>query len=341
MGHRRQSAPRHGSLAYLPRKRARYGKGRVRHWLPYNDKEVRFQGFAGFKAGMTHVAYIEDQEHSPFFGKELVKAVTVLETPPLVLFGVKVYHRDEYGLNAIGELYAKELKPELGRKIQIPNPETYNFEEKLKDLESKIQDHDEIRGLFHTQPWKSSVPRIKPDILEINVTGGNGSAKAQFNFVLERLGQEIRVRDVIEEGTLIDTIGVSKGKGFQGAVKKFGIKLMSRKNRKGKRRVGCIGPWKPPKLLYTIARSGQMGYHQRVEYNKRILKISEDSDEINPKGGFIRYGLVKSDYLIILGSVPGPKKRLIRLRDCMRPRENFKVSAPEITYISKLSQQGK
>lgn len=341
MGHRRQSAPRHGSLAYMPRKRARYGKGRVRHWLPNNKVEVRFQGFAAFKAGMTHIAYIEDQDHSPFFGKELVKAVTVLEAPPIVLFGVKVYHRDEYGLNAIGEVYAKDIKPELGRKIQVPNPETYNFEEKLKELESKIQKYDEIRGLFHTQPWKSSIPRIKPDILEISVTGGNGDINAQFDFVKESLGQEIRVRDCIEEGTLIDTIGVSKGKGLQGAVKKFGIKLQSRKNRKGKRRVGCIGPWRPPKLLYTIARSGQMGYHQRVEYNKRIMKISEDGDEVNPKGGFIRYGLVKSDYILLLGSVPGPKKRLIRLRDCMRPRENLKKSTPEITYISKLSQQGK
>ncbi len=338
MGHRRQSAPRHGSLAYLPRKRARYGKGRVRNWADYNGKP-KFLGFAGFKAGMTHVAYIEDQETSPFHGKELVKAVTIIETPPIVLFGIKVYQRDEYGMNAIGEILASELKPELGRKIQVPNPETYNFEEKIKKLEDTIEEGHEIRGLFHTQPYNISVPRIKPDIIEIKVSGGK--TIEQFNYAKELLGQEVKIRDCIDEGSMIDSISVSKGKGFQGVVKRFGIKLMSRKNRKGKRRIGCIGPWKPPKLLYTIGRAGQIGYHNRVEYHKRVIKISEDGDEVNPKGGIIRYGLVKSDYLLLLGSIPGTKKRLIRLRETMRPKNHFNASVPEITYISKLSQQGK
>ena len=71
------------------------------------------------------------------------------------------------------------------------------------------------------------------------------------------------------------------------------------------------------------------------------MKVSEDGDEVNPKGGFIRYGLIKSDYILLLGSVPGPKKRLVRLRDSMRPKDHFTISVPEITYFSKLSQQGK
>jgi len=338
MGHRRQSAPRHGSLSYLPRKRSRYGKGRIRHWPTYEGKP-KFLGFAGFKAGMTHIAFIEDQKTSPFFGKELVKAVTVVETPPIFLFGIRVYLRDEYGMNPIGDVIVPNIIPELSRKIQIPNPETYNFDEKIKELEDKLKENVEIRGVFSTQPWKVTIPRIKPDIIEIKVTGGN--SKEQFKYVKDLLGQELRIRDCLTEGNLTDTIAVTKGKGFQGAVKKFGIKLQSRKNRKGKRRVGCIGPWKPPKLLYTIARSGQMGYHQRVEYNKRIMKISEDGDEINPKGGFIRYGLIKTDYILLLGSIPGPKKRMVRLRDSIRPRKHFTISVPEITYLSKLSQQGK
>jgi large subunit ribosomal protein L3 len=84
-----------------------------------------------------------------------------------------------------------------------------------------------------------------------------------------------------------------------------------------------------------------MGFHQRVEYNKRIVKISEDADEINPQGGFIKYGLVKNDFVLLLGSVPGPKKRLIRFRHALRPKKVFEKSVPEITYINKLSQQGK
>jgi large subunit ribosomal protein L3 len=86
---------------------------------------------------------------------------------------------------------------------------------------------------------------------------------------------------------------------------------------------------------------GQLGCFQRTEYHKRILKMSEDGEQINPKGGFIRYGLVKNDYVVLLGSVNGPKKRLIRLRETVRPKHGFSTSVPEITYISKLTQQGK
>lgn len=339
MGHRRQSAPRHGSLRFMPRKRATYFKGRIRNWQDI-DGDPRFLGFAGFKAGMTHIAYIEDQKTSPFFGKELMKAVTIVETPPIILFGIKIYKKDEYGLRCVGEIMAKDLKKELSRKIKLPNPENYDLEEKIKLIRSKITDNSEIRGLFHTIPQNASMPRIKPDIMEIKVSGGANSEE-KFNYALERLGQEFRIRDIFNEGELIDVIGVSKGKGVQGPVKRFGIKLLPRKTRGTKRGVGCIGPWHPARVLYTVARMGQMGFHQRIEYNKRIMKISENGEEINPKGGFINYGLVKGDYIMILGSVPGPKKRLIRLRNPIRPKRNLVVSEPTITYVSRQSQQRK
>ncbi|HID29469.1 MAG TPA: 50S ribosomal protein L3, partial [Desulfobacterales bacterium] len=86
---------------------------------------------------------------------------------------------------------------------------------------------------------------------------------------------------------------------------------LPRKSRKHRRAVAALGPWKPPRMLYTVPRAGQMGYHQRTEYNKRILKIGEDGKEVTPRGGFIRYGLVRGPYILVNGSVPGPAKRLI------------------------------
>ena len=65
---------------------------------------------------------------------------------------------------------------------------------------------------------------------------------------------------------------------------------------------------------------GQMGYHQRTEYNKLILKISDNLDEINPKSGFKGYGLVRTKYILLDGSVPGPRKRLIILRKPKKER---------------------
>ena len=119
----------------------------------------------------------------------------------------------------------------------------------MQELEKLIKPEHEIRGLFHTQPNKASVPRIKPDIIEIPVSGG-ANAKDRLKFAKDLLGKEIRIRDTMKNGTLIDVISVSKGKGFQGAVKKFGVRLQGRKNRKGKRRVGSIGPWKPNRTMH-------------------------------------------------------------------------------------------
>ena len=119
MGHRSKNAPRHGSLRYMPRKRAVRSKGRIRNW-PNINGDPKFLGFAGFKAGMTHIAFIEDQESSPFYGKELMKAVTIIETPPLVMFGIRLYKKSEYGLSCTGELLAKELKKELLDAFNLP-----------------------------------------------------------------------------------------------------------------------------------------------------------------------------------------------------------------------------
>lgn len=339
MGHRSKNAPRHGSLRFMPRKRASNIKGRIRNWPSENGK-LKFLGFAGFKAGMTHISYIEDQKTSPFLGKELMEAVTIIETPPIIMFGIKVYNKTEYGLQCAGEILSKDLKKELSRKIIFPDPEKRKFKENLEKIKLNISTNSEIRGLFHTQPYKTSVPRIKPDIFEIKVSGGS-SSKERFEFAQTFLGKEIRIRDCFREGELIDIISVSKGKGFQGPVKRFGVKILPRKSRGTKRGVGCIGPWHPARVMYTVARAGQMGFHQRVELNKRIMKINENGEEINPKGGFLRYGNIKGDYIILSGSIPGPKKRLIRLRSPIRQKKNFEVATPVITYINRQSQQRK
>jgi large subunit ribosomal protein L3 len=339
MGHRKKHAPRHGSLAFLPRKRALSEKGRIRHWKDSNE-DISFLGFAGFKAGMTHITYIEDQKNSPYYGKELMKPVTIVEVPPLVLIGIRVYNKDEYGRYVQGELYANEFNNNLKRKISTPKPENYSFDEVKESITGSLNKKSEIRGIFQTQPYLISIARKKPDIIEIKLNS-SGDPFDTLNYALERLGKEIRARDVLTQGELIDIIAVSKGKGFQGPVKRFGIKILPRKNSKVRRAVACIGPWHPARVLYTVPRAGQLGYHQRTEYHKRIMLIGENEEEINPKGGFIRYGTIKGDYLLILGSVPGPKKRLIRITKTIRPVKSFIASAPEITFISRESQQRK
>ena len=90
----------------------------------------------------------------------------------------------------------------------------------------------------------------------------------------------------------------------------------------------------------TIRQGGQTGYHQRTEYNKRILSIASAEDKaITPSGGFLHYGEVNSDYVLVKGSLPGPAKRLVRFRDATRGSD--KPAHPyEITYVSTSSKQG-
>jgi len=182
MAHRKKHAPRHGSLAFLPRKRAAMIKGRVRHWLD-NSEEMNFLGFAGFKAGMTHIIYIEDQPNSPYYGKELMKPVTVLEVPPLILIGVRVYNEDEYGKYVAGEIFTNEFNNYTTRKISLPNFENYNIKDLRKKTKDKLNNTSEVRGIFQTQPYKTSLPRKKPDIIEIKVN----SSKSPDSFLPFRM----------------------------------------------------------------------------------------------------------------------------------------------------------
>ncbi|MBD3193672.1 MAG: 50S ribosomal protein L3 [Candidatus Lokiarchaeota archaeon] len=339
MGHRKKHAPRHGSLAYAPRKRAASIKGRVRNWRDLNE-EVNFLGFAGFKVGMTHITYIEDQENSPYYGKELMKPVTILEVPPLILIGIRVYNEDEYGKYVMGEIFAQDLDINLNRRINLPILENHDPKTKKENLVQLIDSQCEIHGIFQSQPYRTSLSRKKPDIFEIKINSTNDPLK-EFEFAYNLLGDQIRARDVLIEGELLDVISVSKGKGFQGPVKRYGIKILTRKNNKIRRAVACIGPWHPARVLYTVPRPGQLGFHQRTEYHKRLMFIGENEEEINPKGGFINYGKVSNDYLLILGSIPGPKKRLIRIRKSIRPVSSFNITSPEITFINRESQQRK
>ncbi|MHA1410415.1 MAG: 50S ribosomal protein L3 [Candidatus Odinarchaeia archaeon] len=332
----RNRSPKRGSLAYLPRGRAKSIVGRIRNWPDYQG-EPKILGLMGYKAGMTHAVIVENKKNSPWYGHEMNVPITIIDIPPAIVCGIKGYKKTYYGLKCVGQVWSKELNEDLRRKITLPKD--YDFEKALKKFEEKLSELSEIRAIIHTQPRLSGVPKKKPDIAEFKV--GGGTIEEQFNYVKELLGKEIRARDIFTEGSYLDTIAVSKGKGFQGPVKRWGIRILPNKSRKTKRGVGSIGPWHPARVAYTVPRAGQMGFHQRTEYNKRILKIGEDAKEIMPKGGFINYSPIKRDYMLIQGTIVGPKKRVIKLRFPIRPTKEATEKPPEVVHISTSSKQGK
>ncbi|MEF8774744.1 MAG: 50S ribosomal protein L3, partial [Halobacteriales archaeon] len=89
-----------------------------------------------------------------------------------------------------------------------------------------------------------------------------------------------------------------------------------------------------------VPQQGQTGYHQRTELNKRIVGLgdAEEAAEVNVDGGFVNYGEVDGAYVLLKGSVPGPEKRLTRLRPAVRPNEQPRLD-PEVRYVSTESNQ--
>ena len=336
MGHRKWSAPKRGSLSYLPKGRAARQTGRIRHWPTTDATSPTLQGFMGYKAGMTHLFMVEDKAGSPDFGKEVSKPATVIDTPPVIICAIRAYTQDNYGLKTLTETWMKNPPNDINRLTTPPNQP--NPENGLRKIEENLQQIAEFRILAATQPRLAGVPKKKPELVEIKVDGA--SIKEQFEYVKTLLGKTVSIIDVFKEGQYTDVIAVSKGKGVQGVIKRWGVKIRDRKSRKMKRGVATLGPWTPSRVLYTVPRAGQMGYHQRTEYNKRILKIGRNGADITPKGDFIRYGPVRGTYLILNGSVPGPAKRLIRLRTSTRPPRRVPEAPPKIVQISLESPQG-
>ena len=84
--------------------------------------------------------------------------------------------------------------------------------------------------------------------------------------------------------------------------------------------------------------SGQMGYHTRTHYNKQLIKISDSKNEdVTPNGGILKYGKLKNKYMLVRGSVAGPKKRMIIFTHAIR--KHLAEEAPTILSVSRRSQQ--
>lgn len=92
MSHRKFEAPRHGNLGFVPRRRTRHHRGRIRSFPRDNKlKPVHLTAFAGFKAGMTHILRHVNRPGAKLHEKETLEAVTIIETPPVVVVGVVGY----------------------------------------------------------------------------------------------------------------------------------------------------------------------------------------------------------------------------------------------------------
>lgn len=322
--------PRSGSMQFWPRKRAKREVARIRTWN--STPKAQFLGFAGYKAGMTHVLVEDVRKNSLTKGEQISVPVSIIECPPLKIYSVRLYKKVGTGIKVSSEIVVSKDK-DLVKSVPLPK--------KGGDIESvKPEDFDEIRVNVFTQPKLTGFGKKKPELFEVGVGGSKEEALA---YVKNNISKEISVKDLFKEGQFVDTHVVTTGKGFQGPVKRFGVSIRNHKSEKTIRGPGSIcGGWKAQgHMMYRVSHAGQMGYHTRTEYNKQIIAILDKPEDVNPIGGIIRYGLVKNTYVLVKGSVAGPKKRLVRF--CTPARRNKKVAeeAPKLISISLESRQGR
>lgn len=325
--------PRRGSMGFYPRKRARSVVPHTKAWAA-DGSEPKLQGFAGYKAGMTHALVTDYRPHSTTSGQQVVMPVTVVETPPMTIAAVRAYEQTVYGKKVLTEVWASELPAKLAQRLPLPKKQDADAKFKL------IEDADvcDIRVLAITAPGSvSGVDSKTPEVMEIRV--GGGDIAARLDFAKGLLGKETTINDIHHAGQMVDVQGITKGYGFESRVVRFGTKLLTHKNSKHRRMIGTQGAWHPSFVQSTVPNDGQRGMHHRTEYNKRIIKIGEEGNEITPKGGFLHYGEVRNPYVLLHGSIPGPAKRLIKLRDAVRYTRGIDAE-PSIDYLSTSSKQG-
>ena len=310
--------PRRGSLQFWPRKRSKHALARPRSWV--QESKTKPLAFIGYKAGMTHLMVVDNRPKSLTKGETIAVPATIIECPPVKVVGISFYSQTYDGLRKTGAIMSAHLDKELSRTIPLPKT--------AKNVKTDFPaQFDDLRLLVQT----ASPEAKKPHLLEIAI-GGTKDDKVKYAHTM--LDKEIALGDVFQPGHSLDVHGVTTGKGFQGTVKRYGVPIRQHKAEKTKRGIATLGSWTPKRVEWTVAQSGKMGYHLRTEYNKQILKIGTQVNDVNPKGGIIRYGLVQYPYLLIKGSVVGPPKRAVVMTPSLRPNLQMTKEAPEIKYIS-------
>jgi len=354
MSHRKFRAPRHGSMAFTPKKRIAQHRPKVKAF-PKDDptKPVHLTCFPGYKAGMSHITRISNKKGSKSNKKEVLEAVTILETPPVVVIGVCGYIETPHGPRSLRTIYAEHLGEEARRRFyknwHSSKKRAFvhaakRWQDRLgkltirRDIARMKRYCTSIRVVVHTQQKMLGKRQKKADIFEIQVNGGTVAEKVDW--AVKHLEKQVPVGDVFSQNEMIDVIGASKGHGRKGVTARWHCKKLPRKTHKGLRKVACIGAWHPSRIQSTVARAGQKGYHHRTDVNKKIYRVgqalhakdgkvvkntgSTDYDltekTINPMGGFPHYGMVTNDFIMMKGGCVGTKNRVLVMRKALMER---------------------
>jgi large subunit ribosomal protein L3 len=316
-----------GSLEFWSHRRAQRLLPRVRSWAVTAEPSV--SSLIAFKAGMTHIGMIDDSQ-SPTKGQEIMRAATVAVFPKMFVYGARLYSKKYLYTQPAAEIYDTALAQRLGiRKIKTGS---------LEEAKKNAGVYSDVKALAFADPKPLGIGIKK--VIRFEFPVGGKDIMSKLTFIEKLLGKEIKPSEVLGNGDFVDVTGVSKGKGWEGPIHRFGASRQYHKATGKIRHISPLGAFSPGKVLFSVPQAGHMGFNYRTELNKRVLKVGtpQDAASVTPNGGFLGFGTIRGDYLLLDGSVIGPAKRLLRIRKALRP--HGKPVAPKITYISLESKQG-
>lgn len=172
--------------------------------------------------------------------------------------------------------------------LQVKSVETDGYEAVQLGFEDK-------REKLSNKPEKGHVAKAntapKRFVKELNGVAGY------------EVGQEVKV-DIFAEGEIVDVTGISKGKGFQGSIKRHGQSRgpMAHGSRYH-RRPGSMGPVAPNRVFKGKALPGRMGGEQITVQNLQIVKVDAERN-----------------LLLIKGNVPGARKALLKIKGAVKAK---------------------
>ena len=132
------------------------------------------------------------------------------------------------------------------------------------------------------------------------------------------LGQELKA-DLFATGELVDVSGISKGKGYQGVIKRHG---QSRgpmgHGSQYHRSLGSLGTMRPMRVLKGKKMAGQMGGDLVTVQNLEIVSID-----------------LENNVILVKGNVPGPKKSLVIIKSAIRNEGKINEPIEVVSYVTE------
>ena len=195
---------------------------------------------------------------------------------------------------------AISVEPNVVTQIKTSENEGYDaiqlgFEDKREKLATKA-------SIGHTNKAKTAPKRFFREIAGVDVNDYT-------------LGQEISV-DVFEEGEVVDVTGTSKGKGFQGAIKRHNQSRGPMSHGSHYHRgPGSMGTMLPKRVLKGKKLPGHMGALTVTVQNLEVVSVDKENNVI-----------------LVKGNVPGPKKSLVFIKSAVKNPGKVNTKEELVSY---------